>query len=222
MILPSTANSNGMNSITKSKFKNPISIDNASDGMRSFKDDRDEIDDFFFNTLPDISNTAVNQLTSKAKSQLQRPLTTNLTSNTSNKIDNYDRLKREKLEREIDEMTKNKFTNDMKGNTNTTTTTTTTINNNKNNNNNINKKNIKDNDYHSELELDSNSYKSTNNNSTNKKKGRNGNDSKMEHYEEKEEWLLKNTDKLLRNLFDRQKKWEDTRVKIIMILIYNI
>ena len=44
----------------------------------------------------------------------------------------------------------------------------------------------------------------------------------MEHYEEKEEWLLKNTDKLLRNLFDRQKKWEDTRVKIIMILIYNI
>jgi hypothetical protein len=213
MILPSTANSNGMNSITKSKFKNPISIDNASDGMRSFKDDRDEIDDFFFNTLPDISNTAVNQLTSKAKSQLQRPLTTNLTSNTSNKIDNYDRLKREKLEREIDEMTKNKFTNDMKGNTNTTTTTTT-INNNKNNNNNINKKNIKDNDYHSELELDSNSYKSTNNNSTNKKKGRNGNDSKMEHYEEKEEWLLKNTDKLLRNLFDRQKKWEDTRSEI--------
>ncbi|OUM63900.1 hypothetical protein PIROE2DRAFT_9507 [Piromyces sp. E2] len=31
-------------------------------------------------------------------------------------------------------------------------------------------------------------------------------------YEENEEWLLKNTDKLLRNLFDRQKKWENTRV----------
>ncbi|ORX83652.1 hypothetical protein BCR32DRAFT_266809 [Anaeromyces robustus] len=55
-----------------------------------------------------------------------------------------------------------------------------------------------------------NNHNNNNNNNNNKSFISNKNN----RYEENEEWLLKNTDKLIRNLFDRQKKWEDTRSEI--------
>jgi len=205
-----------------------ISSSSPNSSPSPYKDSRQEIDDFFFNsdTLPDISKTNVNQITSannhinnnnnnnnnlkKSKSQTslqQRPLSSlNLSNNKSSSIDklnstiNY--LKNES----------NLLNTNTNININTSTTPITTNNTSKNGNTNSNHQLQKTRD----VKKDSSQYPPP--------------PSSKNLYEENEEWLLKNTDKLLRNLFDRQKKWEDTRVRPIFFfsifnknnIIYNI
>jgi len=224
LILPSTPNPE--NSKKSSIFSRNIIDANTTttnNGSMNYLESRQEIDDFFFdsNTLPDISKTSINQLTSNSNNTISTTTTTNNNNNNNNNnkkkslsqqqhhsisslngkedgvplhptLEKYS-IKREKFEKEFDN---NNNKNELESSTKSTKISS----------------------------LSSNTL----NTSTSISKKRNGNgvdthSTKLDTqhppnpknlYEENEEWLLKNTDKLLRNLFDRQKKWEDTRTEI--------